>query len=67
LGAEEVIVAVNIGTEATNVSFEVADLQSQPDQMLYGSASAEWSIEGESNYLSLNLPPRSGCILGSAH
>ncbi len=64
LGAEELIVAVNIGTEPATVNFEPAGLQSQPSQMLYGSGTAEWSKEGESSYLALNLPSRTGCILG---
>jgi len=64
LGAEELIVAVNIGTEPANVNFEPGGLQSQPSQMLYGSGTAEWSKEGESSYLALNLPSRTGCILG---
>jgi glycosidase len=67
LSGEELIVAVNIGTAAVPVSFQVTGLQSQPSQMLYGSATAGWKTEGESNYLSLDLPPRSGCILGSAN
>ena len=66
LGTEELIVAVNIGTEPKTVNVQVTELQSQPNQMLFGSASAEWHLEGESSYLSLNLPSRSGCILGSA-
>ncbi len=66
LGAEEVIVAVNVGTELGNASFEVTNLQSQPSQMLYGTGEAVWTSEGESSHLALNLPPRSSCILGSA-
>ena len=66
LGAEELIVAVNVGTAPGNASFEVTNLQSQPSQMLYGSGEAVWSSEAESSHLALNLPPRSGCILGSA-
>jgi glycosidase len=65
LGDEELIVAVNVGTApADRVSFEVAELKSQPNQLLYGTAEVSWSSEGESNHLSLHLPARSGCILG---
>jgi glycosidase len=63
LGAEELIVAVNIGTEPAHATFETASLQSQPSQMLYGTSEATWTTEGESSHLSLNLSPRSGCIL----
>jgi glycosidase len=66
LGAEEVIVAVNIGTEPASASIQTDSLQSQPSQMLYGNAEASWTSEGESPHLALNLPPRSGCILASA-
>ena len=66
LGAEELIVAVNVGTEPTHVSFDVAGLQSKPSQLLYGSSEVAWSTEGESSHLDLKLPPRSCCILGSA-
>jgi glycosidase len=66
LGAEELIVAINIGTEPVNITFEVVGLQSQPSQMLYGSGEAAWSSEGEASTLTLLLPPRTGCILGLA-
>jgi glycosidase len=66
LGAEELIVAVNVGTEPTHVSFDVTGLQSQPSQLLYGNSEVAWSTEGESSHLDLKLPPRSCCILGSA-
>jgi len=63
LGDEELIVAVNIGTEPTHVSFEVTDLQSQPSKKLYGNAEVEWSTKEEFSHLDLHLKPRSGCIL----
>lgn len=63
LGDEELIVAVNIGTEPVHVSFQVNDLQSQPSKILYGFSEVEWSTKGEFSYLDLQLQPRSGCIL----
>ena len=66
LGAEELIVAVNIGTEPAHASFEVTHLQTQPDKMLFGTGEASWTSEGESRHLELRLPPRSGCILAPA-
>ena len=64
LGTEELVIAVNIGTEPTHVNVEVAQkLQSKPNQMLYGSAEATWTTEGTLSYLDLKLPARSGCIL----
>jgi len=65
LGAEEIIVAINVGTaSADNISFEVNTLQSQTQKLLYGSADFSWSQEGGINQLTFNLPARSGCILG---
>jgi glycosidase len=63
LGDEEIIVAVNVGTApAEDVRVEAA-LKSKPSKLLYGTAEVSWSVEGESK-LQLNLPSRSGCILG---
>jgi len=64
LDAEELIVAVNIGTEPVSASVQVKGLQSQPSKMLFGSAEVSWSSEAESPHFAVNLPPRSGCILG---
>ncbi|AFZ14978.1 pullulanase, isoamylase [Crinalium epipsammum PCC 9333] len=63
-GEEEVIVAVNVGTEAAHSNFVVSKLRSQPSKLLFGSAEVSWNNEGESHQLDLRLPPRSGCILG---
>ncbi|HEY9668451.1 MAG TPA: glycoside hydrolase family 13 protein [Coleofasciculaceae cyanobacterium] len=65
LGAEELIVAVNVGTAPATGKIPSDGLQSQPSKMLFGEGEASWTNEGESPYLSLHLPPRSGCILGS--
>lgn len=65
LGASELIVAVNAGTESASVNLEPAGLSSQPYQLLYGSAEASWHSEGATSFLSLKLPPRTGCILGA--
>lgn len=58
LDEEELIVAVNVGTEPAKVHFEVNSLKTQPKQHLYGSAEATWTDE-----LTLSLPARSGSIL----
>lgn len=65
LGAEELIVAVNVGTAPANGKVPSDGLQSQLSKMLFGEGEASWTNEGESPYLTLHLPPRSGCILGS--
>lgn len=64
LGAEELIVAVNIGTAPVSAHIQPNDLQSQPSKMLFGSGEVSWASEGESPHLTLKVPPRSGCILG---
>jgi len=64
LGTEELIIAVNIGTEPVNISFGSTGLKSQPSQILYGSGSVTWSTQPEPGYLTWDLPPRTGCILG---
>lgn len=63
LGAQELIVAVNVGTESVNVSVNPVELNSQPSKMLYGSGEVVWTTEAETPNLRLSLPPRTGCIL----
>lgn len=65
MAVEEVIVAINTGTEPAEVNLELkeTELQSQPSKLIYGSGKVVWPGEGESSQLSLNLPPRTGLIL----
>ncbi|UNU23358.1 glycoside hydrolase family 13 protein [Microcoleus vaginatus] len=65
LGDEEIVVAVNVATEAANISFEPANLKSPHDKLLYGKGEFVWKGEGETRQLELMLPARSGLILGS--
>ncbi len=63
LADQELIVAVNVGTEPTKVSFELKEtVSSCPSKLLFGNV--EWTKE--SNQLELSLPARAGCILGPA-
>ena len=64
LGAEGIIVAVNAGTTSEKVTLNLSALASPPSQMLYGDREVAWSINEDSGNLTLQLPPRSGCILG---
>jgi len=64
LGDEELIVAVNVGESAANVSFQPEGLSSVPRQLLYGKAEITWTEA--SGFLGLLLGARSGCILGMA-
>jgi len=66
LGTEELVIAVNIGTEPVHVNFEVTALQSQPHKMLFGSGQASWTDGDGSSHLELSLAPRNGLILGAS-
>lgn len=63
LGAEEIVIAVNIGTAPTKVTvdFAAAGLRSRPNKCLYGEAELNWIAE-DANQCEFNLTPRSGCI-----
>ncbi|RUR85070.1 glycoside hydrolase family 13 protein [Chlorogloeopsis fritschii PCC 9212] len=64
LDTEELVVAVNAGTASAKANIDTTNLHTQPQKLLYGTAEIEWHGEGENKHLSLNLPPRTGCILG---
>ncbi|MDZ4873712.1 MAG: Neopullulanase [Chroococcidiopsis cubana SAG 39.79] len=61
LGSEEIVVAVNTGTDSAQVSFDTNKLRSHPSKLLFGSAEIESIADG--SQMNLNLPPRAGCIL----
>ncbi|MEH2062124.1 MAG: glycoside hydrolase family 13 protein [Nostoc sp.] len=65
LGTEELIIAVNAGTSSATVNADVVSLHTQPNKQLYGTAEVEWNSKEETQHLSLTIPARSGCILGS--
>jgi len=67
LGDEEIVVAVNVGTEEANISFEAAKLKSPHEKLLFGKGDFLWKGEGEARHLELMLPARSGLIIGSAN
>lgn len=62
LKAEELIVAVNVGTEARTATLVPAEvgLKTPPQRQLFGHSDYEWTAEGQ---LVLHLPPRCGCVL----
>jgi cyclomaltodextrinase len=64
LGTEELIVAVNAGTSSVKGNIDTASLQTQPNKVLYGAAEIEWNVTEETKQLSLNVPARTGCIVG---
>jgi cyclomaltodextrinase / maltogenic alpha-amylase / neopullulanase len=66
LDDEELLVAVNVGTEALNISLDLAslELKSDPEQQLFGTAKIKWPQARAIDHLNINLSPRSGCVLG---
>ncbi|MGK7950702.1 MAG: glycoside hydrolase family 13 protein [Xenococcaceae cyanobacterium] len=64
LDKEEIIVAVNVGTESTTVNFPVTKLTSQSDRTLMGKGRFTWQTETEANQLEITLPPRSYLLIG---
>jgi cyclomaltodextrinase / maltogenic alpha-amylase / neopullulanase len=65
LGDEEIVVAVNVATEAAHISFEAPTLKSPHEKLLFGKGEFVWKGSGEIRQLELMLPARSGLILGS--
>lgn len=65
LGTEELIIAVNAGTNSATANVDIPSLRTQPNKQLYGTAEVEWNSKGETQQISLTIPARSGCILGS--
>ncbi|MGM3305570.1 glycoside hydrolase family 13 protein [Anabaena sp. WFMT] len=60
LGTEELIIAVNVGTATATGNVDCSGLQTQPDQILFGTG----EIECNGEEICLTIPPRTGCILG---
>ena len=66
LETESLVIAVNAGTAPAQATLETTILTTPPQQLLYGTAEFNWSSQGEAQRLELNLPARTGCILGSS-
>ncbi|MFO5437152.1 MAG: alpha-amylase, partial [Dolichospermum sp.] len=56
---QELIIAVNVGTESITVNIDCSNLQNRPNQVLFGNGDIFW----KSDHLCLTIPPRSGLIL----
>ncbi len=63
LDAVEIIVAVNVGTTAVTIDLDLAELglKTRPERQLFGTSELAWTQEG--TMLTIDLAPRSGCIL----
>ncbi len=64
LDEEEVIVAVNTGKEQAVSNFVVTELQSKPDNVIYGSGRLAWHNITDVKKLEIVIPPRSSLIIG---
>ncbi|MBE9123964.1 glycoside hydrolase family 13 protein [Tychonema sp. LEGE 07199] len=64
---EEIIVAVNVATQEVKVNFETPSLKFPHDKLLFGKGEFVWEGEGETRKLALNMPARSGLIIGTAN
>jgi glycosidase len=62
LDKEELIVAVNVGTSPEKADVDITNLQSKPNKVLYASDKVELNHQEDSR-ISLNIPPRTGCII----
>ena len=56
---QELIIAVNVGTESITVNIDCSNLQNQPNQVLFGNGDISWKCD----HLYLTIPPRTGLIL----
>lgn len=71
LDSEALIIAVNVGTETADAEVGLKPLGDsiQPTQLVYGEAQIEWSkderVEWSEQKLLIQIPARSGCILGA--
>lgn len=65
LDGEELIIAVNSGSESVQISIPVSQLATQPERMVYGTCTARWMDVGTQTHVEFILPPRSGCILAN--
>jgi len=63
LDDEEVIVAVNIGKEQSEVDFVVTELQSQPHDVVYGSGRLAWHNTSNANKLEITIPAQNSLIV----
>lgn len=63
LGNEEVIVATNAGTTPETLTLEAVSADAEPLQLCFGDERSQSTFEMRDGKLSLELSPRSGCIL----
>jgi len=65
LAEEKLIVAVNVGTDDAKIQVHLDNWQLHPSKLLFGKAEITWQTTETVSQLTLALPARSGCILGT--
>ncbi|MEN9565094.1 MAG: hypothetical protein RLZZ69_290, partial [Cyanobacteriota bacterium] len=63
LDRQEVLIAVNAGKERADSIFNVSELKSQPEKVVYGSGRIDWHVTTEGKRLELVIPAKSGIIV----
>ncbi|NJR47209.1 MAG: glycoside hydrolase family 13 protein [Hyellaceae cyanobacterium CSU_1_1] len=63
LDRQEVLVAVNAGKEKADSVFDVSELKSQPEKVVYGSGRIDWHVTTEGKRIELVIPAKSGIIV----
>ena len=63
LDGEEIIVAVNTGKEQSVSNFVLTELESQPDNVVYGAGRLAWHNTANAKNLEITLPAKSSLIV----
>ena len=63
LDGEEIIVAVNTGKDRSVSNFVVTELESQPDNVVYGAGRLAWHNTANTKNLEITLPAKSSLIV----
>jgi cyclomaltodextrinase len=63
LDRQEVLIAVNAGKDRADSVFNVTELQSQPEKVVYGSGRIDWHVTAEGKKVELAIPAQSSIIV----
>ncbi|MEM7756902.1 MAG: glycoside hydrolase family 13 protein [Cyanobacteria bacterium P01_A01_bin.40] len=63
LDDQEVLVAVNVGQESAEAIFGITELDTQPQNLVYGSGRLDWHSDDEDTKLELVIPAKGSMIV----
>jgi glycosidase len=63
LDRQEVLIAVNAGKDRADSVFDVTELQSQPEKIVYGSGRIDWHVTREGKKIELIIPAKSSIMV----